>query len=326
VRGWWQRLKDRVAGWFRRPPRPGRFESGSAFSIHGYVPSAPLVWPSRDYVVYEPANRPRWKRAPLVVLLHGCKQSPEVIARGTRIAALADREGCVVLLPSQKDSANPWRCWNWFDSRTVQGNGEAAIVAAQIHAVQRRHRIDRKRVYVAGMSAGGALAAVLGIRHPGLICAVAVHSGLACGAARSGLSARSVMKNGPEVDVVAIASGAAPASMPLLVIHGGKDDVVAPFNAAALVHQFLARNGDDPARPPDAERRVDHGNGRAEVVREWRRDGRLVVRYVEVEGLGHAWCGGEAGLAFNDPGPPDATALMGAFFASTQERVADRGD
>jgi len=319
VASWWQRFTDRVLGWFHREPAPGRFEQGSKFSAHGWVGTAPAVWPSRDYLVYVPAGAPRWKRAPLLVLIHGCKQTPEDIARGTRIVDLADRMGCVVLLPSQKKSANPWACWNWFETRTARGDGEAAIVAAQVRAVRRRYRIDRKRVYVAGMSAGGAMAAILGVRFPGLVSAVAVHSGIACGAAHSGMTAMSVMKRGPEQDVEAIAAAARNAAlpqvvhMPLLAIQGDRDDVVAPAHATALVRQYLRLNGDDPAREPDAQARIAHADGRVEVVREWRRNDRLVVRYVEVQGLGHAWCGGDATLDFNDAGLPDATALLGAF-------------
>ena len=318
---WWHRIKERVGGWFRREPAPGRLEEGSKLSAHGWVGSAPAVWPRRDYVVYVPKGAPRFRRSPLVVLLHGCKQTADDIARGTRIAEFADREGTVVLMPMQKDSANTWRCWNWFDPRTSRGDGEAAIVAAQIRSVRRRYRIDRKRVYVAGMSSGGALAAILGVRFPRLVTAVAVHSGIACGAAQSGMTAISVLKRGPEQDVEAIAVAVREAAMPheirvpLLAIHGDRDEVVPPAHAAALVRQYLALNGDDPARAPDAQARIPHPDGRVEIVHDWRRDGRLVVRHVEVQGLGHAWSGGDASLDFNDAGPPDATALLGTFFA-----------
>lgn len=323
----WSRARDWVARLLRREPAPGRFEPGSAFSLRGVVATAPFVWPSRDYLVYVPRGRPRLRRAPLVVLLHGCQQTPEEIAQGTRIAEYADRAGCVVLLPRQKDHANPWRCWNWFEARTVAGNGEAAIVAAQIRRVRRRYRIDRRRVLVAGISAGGALAAVLGVRYPGLVRAVAVHSGLACGAASSPLAALDVMKRGPDRDVEALAGDARSAAgrdlrVPLLAIHGASDPIVAPRNAVALVRQFLRLNGhpaiatatDTGALPaPDAVRTQVHANGRTETVQEWRRDGRIVARYVAIAGLGHAWSGGDPALAYNDASPPDATALVGAF-------------
>ncbi|MFO1395773.1 MAG: PHB depolymerase family esterase [Burkholderiales bacterium] len=323
----WSRTRDWVARIFRRAPAPGGFEHGSAFSWRGLVGTAPFVWPSRDYLVYVPQGRSRWKRAPLVVLLHGCKQTPEEVAQGTRITEYADRTGCVVLLPRQKDHANPWRCWNWFESRTAAGKGEAAIVAAQIRRVRRRYRIDRRRVLVAGMSAGGALAAVMGVRYPHLVRGVAVHSGLACGAASSPLAALDVMKRGPDRDVEAIAAAVRTEAgrdvrVPLLAVQGGDDPVVAPRNAIALVRQYLRLNGHpavdaaaDAAAlpPPDAQRTVVQAGGRAEVVQEWRRDGRLIARCVSIAGLGHAWSGGDPTLAYNDASPPDATALVGAF-------------
>ena len=314
----WSRTKEVVAKWFRREPAPGRFESGAKFSLHGWVTTAPFVWPSRDYLVYVPKGRSQWKRAPLLVLCHGCRQTPEEFAQGTRVVDLADRTGCVVLLPRQKDTANPWRCWNWFEQRTMHGKGEAAIVAAQIRRVRRLYRIDRKRVLVAGMSAGGALAAIMGVRYPGLVSAVAVHSGLACGAAASAMTAINVMQRGPDQDVATIGSDArANASgnvrVPLLAIHGERDPVVTPHNAEALVAQYLRLNGC--AEAADVEQHATLPDGRTETIREWRRDGQLVVRQVEVGGLAHAWSGGDTSLPYNEAGPPDATALVGGFFA-----------
>jgi poly(hydroxyalkanoate) depolymerase family esterase len=323
-----QSLFDRL---FAREPEPGRFESGSKWSLRGFLAVAPFILPSREYVVYIPKGHSLWRRAPLIVLCHGCRQTPEEFAQGTRITDLADRHGFVVLLPRQKDNANAWRCWNWFDTRTMDGKGEAAIVAAQIRSVRRHYRCHRKRVLVAGISAGGALAAVMGVRYPGLVRAVAVHSGLACGAAKGPLSAIAVMQSGPDQDVAALADAARDAApkqtvrVPLLAVHGLSDATVAPRNAIALVRQYLHLNGhastraagDSSSELPDADAQMQTTlpNGRTEVVREWRSEGRLVVRLVEVTGLGHAWSGGDAALAFNDAKAPDATALLGAFAA-----------
>lgn len=321
LRAWWDRARDLVARLFAREPAPGRFESGSKFALTGFITTAPFLWPSRDYLVYVPKGHSAWKRAPLFVLCHGCKQTAEEFAQGTRVADMADRQGCVVLLPRQKDAANPWRCWNWFESRTMRGHGEAAIVAAQIRSAIRRYRLDRKRVLVAGMSAGGAMAAVLGVRFPGLVTGVAVHSGLACGAAQSPLSAIAVMQRGPEQDVAAIgarARAAAPAAalpIPLLAVHGNADPVVAPANAAALVQQYLRLNGIAEGTAAATTRSLPAPGRLTQTVREWRLDGRLVARYVEVAGLGHAWSGGDAALPYNDAAGPDATALVGDFFA-----------
>ncbi len=325
----WSRAKELVTRLFHREPTPGRFETGSTFSWRGVVGNAPFVWPSRDYLVYVPKGRSVWKRAPLLVLCHGCKQTPEEFAQGTRVVEFADRRGCVVLLPRQKDDANPWHCWNWFDRRTMSGGGEAAIVAAQIRTVRRKYRIDGKRVLVAGMSAGGALAAVIGVRFPGTVTAVAVHSGLACGAATSALAAIAVMQRGPDRDVKGIGAAVRAVTpskylpIPLLAMHGDADNVVAPANAVALVRQYLKLNGHpEPATPeptsglpaPYAEQRTTLAGGRVEHVREWRVGKRIVARYVEVSGLGHAWSGGDAALPYNDAALPDATALLGDFF------------
>src|SRR5262249_13947743 len=220
-----------------------------------------------------------------------CKQTPEEFAQGTRIAAHADREGWLVLMPRQKESANAWRCWNWFEGATVRGRGETAIVAAMIRSVRLWRRADPARVVAVGMSAGGALAAVCGLRDAGLVRAVAVHSGIACGAALSGFTAIGVMQRGPETDVEAIASaarGSHSTRVPLLAIHGESDHVVAMANATALVRQYLRFDGHPAVPTPmhggaslpaaDSETR-EMQRGRMTTTREWRRDGRLVVRY-----------------------------------------------
>ncbi len=326
--GYWTRFKTGVARFFRRAPAPGRWISGAKFSWRGWLTTLPWIWPRRRYLLYLPAGWSRWRRAPLMVLCHGCKQTPEEFAQGTRIAALADREGWLVLMPRQKDSANAWRCWNWFDGATAKGRGEAAIVVAMVRSVRRWRRADPARVIAVGMSAGGALAAVLGLRAAGVVRATVVHSGLACGAAASAFTAIGVMQRGPETDVEAIAESARAANasaVPLLAIHGEADTVVAQSNAVALVRQYLRFNGHPavptPMRPatslphPDAERHEMHG-GRMTTTREWSRDGRLVVRYVSIAGLGHAWSGGDDALPFNDAFGPDATALVADFLSA----------
>jgi poly(3-hydroxybutyrate) depolymerase len=323
----WQRLlrllRERL---FRRELAPGRFESGSASTWRGFVTTAPLVPPRRDYLVYVPRGYSRWRRAPLVVLCHGCRETAEDFAGVTAIAERADREGWLVLLPRQAESANRWRCWNWFERNTERGSGEAAIVAAQIVDVRRRYRARRERVFVAGLSAGGALAAILGLRHPRLVRGVHVHSGLACGAASTAAAALAVMQHGPDNDVASIAERArsgADARVPLLAVHGDRDDVVAPINAVALVNQYLRFNGHPageagyrPAAslpPSDVSSREASGERHGVRTDDWLLDGRVVVRHVVVEGMGHAWSGGDPRHAFADPLGPDAVALFARF-------------
>ena len=276
-----------------------------------------------------PRGHSRWQRRPLLVLLHGCKQTPEEIAGGSRITAWADARDWLILLPRQAKQANAWGCWNWFDHRTAHGKGEAAIVAAQVRAVRRLYRAHPRRVFVAGMSSGACLAAVLGLRFAKLFAAVGAHSGVACGAAASPASALRVLATGADADVAAIALEArahtSPRALPLplCVIHGERDNFVAVRNALELVHQFLLFNGyplaadGDRAGIPaaDSSATTTPAGGRTMTTADYRVAGRLVVRLVRVSGLGHAWSGGDGVFAYNDPQPPDATALFGEFFA-----------
>ncbi len=326
--GFWVRVRDWFSRIFRRkPPAPGRFESDSKASFRGFLASAPWIWPGRDYLVYVPSGHTNWRRVPLIVLIHGCRQTPEEIAAATRIAKLADEMGCLVLLPRQNPRANAWGCWNWFDEATARGWGETAIVAAQIRAVRRKYRIHRKRVFVAGLSSGGGLASALGVRRPTLIAGVFVHSGIACGAASSPLSALTILKTGTDVDVTSVAAAAREKAhprvlpVPLMAIHGGLDDAVMPVNAAQLVRQYLTLDGHPAAReggstevpPADRTETTTTPDGRTVTTSEWRVDGQLVARYVLVDQLGHAWSGGDDAYPFNDPHAPDATTLLGAF-------------
>jgi poly(hydroxyalkanoate) depolymerase family esterase len=280
----------------------------------------------REFIVYVPAGWSREIKAPLIVLCHGCNQTPEEFAQGTRIAALADRHGWLVLMPRQAQWANPLRCWNWFGPSTMRGGGEAAIVAAMVRVVRRRYRTDQRRVVAVGISAGAALAAVLGMYFPRYVRAVVAHSGVACGVATSAMAAGDVMRRGPQTDVEAIGTQAragAVLPVPLLAIHGAIDNVIAPANTIALVRQYLRFNGhpaasaerDSPTELPraDSERTERTADDRDVTTLEWRIDDRLIVRNVAVAGLGHAWSGGDDALPFNDARAPDASALVSEF-------------
>lgn len=324
LRGLLDRFRRRAA------PAPGFFVSGRKLSLRGRLHSVPWLWPSRDYLLYVPRGYGGWKRRTLVVMLHGCRQTPEEFAAATRITKVADEKGWLVLLPRQSDKANAWSCWNWFDTATSAGRGEAAIVVAQLRAVRRHYRVHPRRIFVAGFSSGGGLAAALGVRHPGLFAGVFVHSGLACGAASRPAAALDVMRRGPDTDAERIGAEARSRSgalrLPLRVVHGDADDVVAEVNAAHLVRQFLALNGRstlDGLRgefpTPDAQATSTFPGGHATRSVEYRDGRRLLVHAVRIAGLGHAWSGGDAAFPFNDAAPPDATAQLGRFVEARRQ-------
>ncbi|OLE19796.1 MAG: hypothetical protein AUG50_02725 [Betaproteobacteria bacterium 13_1_20CM_3_63_8] len=303
-------LLARIFG--RKPPEPGHFVSGSNFSWRGWLASGPWIWPARDYLLYVPRGYGGWRRRPLIVLIHGCKQTPEEIAAATRIAARADENGWLVLLPRQIAKANPWSCWNWFDTATSAGKGEAAIVAAQVKSVRRSYRVHPRKVYAVGMSAGGCLAAVLGLRHPKLFAGVFVHSGVACGAASAPLTAMRVLTYGADTNYEKIGANAradAPRrALPVaLLAIGGADDA-----AVKLVQEPSPPNVLPPA---DHEATSTLPAGRTMTVSDYRDGSRLIVRRVRVTGLAHAWSGGDDAFPYNDPHPPDATALLAEFVA-----------
>ena len=304
------------------PPAPGRFSVSRATSVHGFISLAPAP-PWREYLLYLPRKFASLERAPLVVWIHGCRQDPEAFAAGTRIARFADERGFVVLLPRQSRMANSERCWNWFDRRTASGAGEAAIVEAQIAEVVDKFGIDARRIYVAGLSSGGTLAATLALRAPQLFAAAAIHSALPCGSATDAADAARVMANGPIRPVDGIAAEArakagGKARVPGLIFHGAADRTVAPVNAVHLARQFLILNGAEDlppgaALPPAHVRAFDP---RVHIENDFYAGRRLAARLVTVAERGHSWSGGDPAYPFFDARAPDATALACDFFAA----------
>ena len=250
--------------------------------------------------------------APLLVMLHGCTQSPDDFARGTRMNALAQEHGYIVLYPAQTSAKNPGKCWNWFREADQQrGGGEAALIAALTRHVIDRHHIDARRVYAAGLSAGGAMAAVLGATYADVYAAIGVHSGLPFGAARDVASAFAAMKSG-RADVETIRA------IPAIVFHGDRDTTVDACNGDALIAQFTSGK---------AERGATTESGSSEGGRRYTRalyrdaDGVVVAEHWQVHGAGHAWFGGDPSGSYTDPTGPDASAHMLRFFGSVVHPV-----
>ena len=241
---------------------------------------------------------------PLVVMLHGCTQDPDDFALGTGMNEAACTQGFFVLYPAQSQQANPQRCWNWFKHNHQQrGRGEPALLAAMTRDVMARHGIDPSRVYVAGLSAGGAMAAILGETYPDLYAAVGVHSGLAAGAASDLPSALAAMRSG----AAAATSRHGP---PTIVFHGDADKTVHPANGE---HVITGRVGRSEVEPEIDCRRAAGGRGYTRRVHRSREHG-VVAEHWVVHGSGHAWSGGSPRGSYTDPAGPNATGHMLRFF------------
>ena len=257
----------------------------------------------RDYKLYIPPAATDGQALPLVVMLHGCTQNPDDFAAGTGMNEVARQRGFYVLYPAQTQRANTSGCWNWFKhNHQKRGRGEPALLAGMTRAVMAAHSMDPQRVYVAGLSAGGAMAAILGDAYPELFAAVGVHSGLATGAASDMPSAFGAMQNG------AAASPRTKVGPPTIVFHGDEDAVVHPSNGE---HVVAASAG----VLPSEQQRERSRNGREYSQRRYRRaDGRVVAEHWVVHGAGHAWSGGKAQGSYTDAQGPDATLEMLRFF------------
>jgi poly(hydroxyalkanoate) depolymerase family esterase len=295
-------------------PAPGE---GGRFLRSTYTNHAGTL----EYKTYIPSAY-QGQALPVVVMLHGCKQGPDDFAAGTRMNELAEEHGFVVVYPKQSNKANVSHCWNWFQANDQRrDHGEPSLIAGITRKVIDDYRLDTRRVYVAGLSAGGAMAAVMGTTYPDVYAAAGVHSGLAYAAARDVPSAFAAMrgdvsqrarpKSAPDPSV---------RSVPTIVFHGDRDMTVHPKNGDHVIAE---------ASPPPSEQKVDVSsdtqagatveNGKASgraYTRTTYRDaaGQPVVEHWVVHGAGHAWSGGSANGSFSDPKGPDASREMLRFF------------
>ncbi len=285
-------------------PRPAKSAASSRFEERSYTgPEGTMT-----YWLYLPAGMTA--AMPVVVMLHGCTQSPQDFARGTGMNALADEMGFIVAYPSQPAAANMQKCWNWFKPGDQQrDSGEPAMIAAITRAVIDDHHADRERVYVAGLSAGGAAAAIMGAAYPDVYAAIGVHSGLACGAANSMWSAFSAMRSGAPATPAPTDDGR---FVPVITFHGDNDMTVHAVNSAHIVEAAAIRS----ATPltTRTEKGVSTGKRKFSRVISSGPDKLPVIEHWTIHGAGHAWSGGDTSGTYTDASGPDASRAMLDFF------------
>jgi poly(hydroxyalkanoate) depolymerase family esterase len=271
---------------------------------------------TRDYKLYVPSGY-HGQPVALVVMLHGCTQSPDDFAAGTRMNFVAEEHTCLVVYPAQPSAANAAKCWNWFrPSDQRRGQGEPSLIAGITCQVMRDYAVDPRRVYIAGLSAGAAAAAVMGMTYPDLYAAIGVHSGLACGAAADVPSAFAAMRQGdsPASSTFPNIAGSA---VPTIVFHGDRDQIVHPRNGEHVIAQGGSAG---------LQRKVHRGHrpGGHAYTRTVHTDasGRAILEHWQIHGAGHAWSGGSAAGSYTDPQGPDAAREMLRFFLEHQNAAA----
>lgn len=269
---------------------------------------------TRPYKVYVPSGY-EGQPLPVVVMLHGCTQSPDDFATGTRMNELAEADTFIVVYPAQTRGANSSGCWNWFKPQDQQRYaGEPAIIAGITREIIAEFGADQNRVYVAGLSAGGAAAAIMGVTHPDLFAAIGVHSGLVCGAASDLPTALAAMRSGAPDS----RKRSAPAPLPTIVFHGDRDSTVHPANG----EQFVALSETDETYERDIVHGEEAGVSYTKTIRT-DASGRPVMEHWVLHGGGHAWSGGNALGSYTNASGPDASREMLRFFR--QHRLSDNG-
>jgi poly(hydroxyalkanoate) depolymerase family esterase len=279
-------------------PLPGQFLDDSYTNAAG----------TRTYKLYVPSSY-NGQPMPLVVMLHGCTQHPDDFAAGTRMNELAEEMHCLVAYPAQSQQANSSRCWNWFNALDQQRDqGEPSIIAGITRKVMASHAVVDSQVYVAGLSAGGAMATIMGTLYPELYAAVGFHSGLPFASAHDLPSALAAMRGDfgrPDIETRGV---------PIIVFHGDKDNTVHPANGDELIKQGARHLRREPVTEPGS---VPNGHRYTRTVHHTA-EGTPHAEQWLIHGAGHAWSGGHASGSYTDSKGPDASREMMRFFRTNR--------
>ena len=293
--------------------KPGQFVSRS-FTNHAGT---------RTYKLFVPASYSAQlgEPVPVVVMLHGCTQSPDDFSAGTRMNALAEQRGFLVVYPAQAANANGSKCWNWFRSEDQdRDRGEPSLIAGITREVMASYHVDERRVFVAGLSSGAAMAVILGATYPDIYAAIGAHSGLPYGAAHDMPSAFGAMKRSTGLAGMPNRTGsgaprtAGTRGVPTIVFHGDRDHTVDARNGAEIVEQAIRGYTDEVRLQATLRQGAAAGGSKYSHTVYADAANQPVVEQWVLHGAGHAWSGGSPNGSFTDKGGPDASAEMIRFF------------
>jgi poly(hydroxyalkanoate) depolymerase family esterase len=302
------------------PSAPGLTSGSTGFTSGNYTNGSGAL----GYELYVPSTYRAGTPTPLVVALHGCTQSADAYRQASGWDAFGQAKGFIVLFPQQTSSRNYLTCWNWFQQADMQrGSGEPAIIAGMVTAIEHGYSIDSHRIYVAGFSAGGAMANVMAATYPDLFAAVGVgsgceYNGLPC----TGYQGPDPTQTGAQAYH---AMGAYARVMPAIVFQGDADSIVAPANAPEIVREWqvtdnYVMSGSANGPIPTTAMKYSFGwvpSGRLYTVTSYPDShGNELIEYWSIRGMDHAWSGGNASQQYTDPSGPNETATMYAFFAN----------
>ncbi len=301
-------------------PAASPFETGSYVGIYGV----------RNFKVYIPAGLSKTKKAPVVVMIHGCEQNAEVFAAGTRIMKWADKEKFIVLLPEQNQEYNPYKCWNWVLPVNNSRYGETQVIVEMLDQVLEKYNGDASRVFAAGMSSGASMVNILGNCYPDRFKALASHDGTQFYATKTGMDFADVVLYGASVPAPVSAEygytcsaySKRPKQMPIIIFHGMNSPLMSPSHAYQVENEFKIFNDllDNGTRDTSYFLSKDvvfypgkntYGYNKYTMINKAKQA--LIVRYM-INDLAHSWSGGDPKYPYNDPKGPDATALIIDFF------------
>lgn len=284
-----------------------------------------------DYLVYTPPSYQLGTALPLLLLLHGCMQDPLQVEAASGMRSVADRNNFMIVYPQQNAASSPHRCWNWYDNRNQEReSGEPSLLVGIVNQVQQSYSVDADRIYIAGISSGGAMTSILASCYPDVFAAASVHSGMSYDASNSPIEAITAPLSGSQTqpDIAGATAyacaGDASQPIPILIFHGLADTIVIPENGDDTLQQFAQTNdfADDgadndsvSAQPTNVET-IQIAEGHPYIVEDFEYNGELLMKRYTVDGLWHMWSGGTGILPFSDPAAPDASQIMWEFFST----------